>query len=344
MIEFRCTSCGKLLRTQAGTEGKKAKCPQCGAVLDIPIASQRESPEPPPLAPPPRDPDFRAPPRDPGAFAPPRDAGGFAPPRPEVANPYQSPGAYGAVEQVVRGFRPTQIELGATLGRTWEIFKANMGACIGGILLMMLCSFVVSFFVNFAVGISLAALGGQDDATMVVVFIVQQLVAQFINVYFTLGLILYMLGIARGEETKVAALFGGGPFLLRGVVVQILLTVIIMVGFVLLVVPGVILALMLSQAMLMLVDQRAGILDSLRLSAAAMKGNKLTVLGIWIVTGVLGVLVSLLTCFIGFIFVVPFWSLLMAMIYLGVTGQKTSVDEEMPAVAPQGFGAQPAGG
>ncbi len=37
-IEFRCTQCSKLLRTADDTAGKKAKCPECGAVLDVPAS------------------------------------------------------------------------------------------------------------------------------------------------------------------------------------------------------------------------------------------------------------------------------------------------------------------
>ena len=35
-IEFRCTQCGKLLRTNDDSAGKQAKCPQCGLVLPVP--------------------------------------------------------------------------------------------------------------------------------------------------------------------------------------------------------------------------------------------------------------------------------------------------------------------
>lgn len=38
-IEFRCTTCNKLLRTEDNTAGKQAKCPSCGTVLPIPAAT-----------------------------------------------------------------------------------------------------------------------------------------------------------------------------------------------------------------------------------------------------------------------------------------------------------------
>lgn len=38
-IEFSCSQCGKQLRTPDETAGRKAKCPECGAVTPIPLAA-----------------------------------------------------------------------------------------------------------------------------------------------------------------------------------------------------------------------------------------------------------------------------------------------------------------
>jgi len=35
-IEFRCTQCGKLLRTPDETAGKQARCPECGTTVPVP--------------------------------------------------------------------------------------------------------------------------------------------------------------------------------------------------------------------------------------------------------------------------------------------------------------------
>ncbi|MFV2068705.1 MAG: hypothetical protein ACC645_17170, partial [Pirellulales bacterium] len=37
-IEFDCTSCGKRLRVQDQDAGKKAECPECRTILEIPAA------------------------------------------------------------------------------------------------------------------------------------------------------------------------------------------------------------------------------------------------------------------------------------------------------------------
>ena len=35
-IEFRCPNCSSMLRTPDESVGKKAKCPQCGTIADVP--------------------------------------------------------------------------------------------------------------------------------------------------------------------------------------------------------------------------------------------------------------------------------------------------------------------
>lgn len=63
-IEFRCTHCGRLLRTREDAAGRQAKCPECGTTLDVPSSSAPE--------------EVRgAPPAETGAFPP--DSAGASP-------------------------------------------------------------------------------------------------------------------------------------------------------------------------------------------------------------------------------------------------------------------------
>jgi phage FluMu protein Com len=94
-IEFRCTECNRLLRTADGTEGRQAKCPECGQILTIPApeaTSPGTRPGPAgeggsPFGPTPPPADLPSP------FAP-----GIPPPPPpgQRENPYASPTDYGA--------------------------------------------------------------------------------------------------------------------------------------------------------------------------------------------------------------------------------------------------------
>jgi phage FluMu protein Com len=50
-IEFRCTQCGKLLRTGDDTAGRQAQCPECGTIRTVPNPAEAQSPAIPSLAP-----------------------------------------------------------------------------------------------------------------------------------------------------------------------------------------------------------------------------------------------------------------------------------------------------
>jgi uncharacterized membrane protein len=89
----------------------------------------------------------------------------------------------------------------------------------------------------------------------------------------------------------------------------------------------------------MLVDQDSDIMGSLRLSIEATKGNKLTLLGLYIVAGAIALVITVLTCGLGALLAMPFMMLLSAVIYLGVTGQSTELDGPAEPAAERQFGA-----
>src|SRR3954471_21013835 len=43
-IEFHCTGCGRALKVPASAAGKRASCPQCSAVVQVPLTSQATAP------------------------------------------------------------------------------------------------------------------------------------------------------------------------------------------------------------------------------------------------------------------------------------------------------------
>jgi DNA-directed RNA polymerase subunit RPC12/RpoP len=86
-IEFRCSECSRLLRTPDDTAGKRAKCPQCGAILAVP---KQQGGVPDETLPYPGKPPS-GPIGDP--FAP---RGAETADQPASENPYQAPMQYGA--------------------------------------------------------------------------------------------------------------------------------------------------------------------------------------------------------------------------------------------------------
>jgi hypothetical protein len=99
-IEFRCTQCQKLLSVADNTEGKQAKCPNCGATLKIPAL---------PIVP-----------AAPAGDQPTPSAGGSEAPAPlgsPTVNPYQSPAP-----------EPAAAATGERTGPEWERLGRSVGS------------------------------------------------------------------------------------------------------------------------------------------------------------------------------------------------------------------------
>jgi phage FluMu protein Com len=314
-IEFRCQSCDKLLRTPDGTQGKQAKCPQCGSLMQIPAESTYA---------PPRDPQFAAT----ASYAP----GG---------NPYQTPGADSFPPAAPPSFQPTRIVFSDVLEQTWDIFKSNVLMCVVGALVAHLCMDVLITLVGGLMG-ALA-----DNSPFVIAATVSIAGAAgiaAITSFFLLGMAKYFLGIARAGQANFADLFSVGPLLLHATALYTLLFLGTVSGLVFLIVPGVLFLLFFCQAPFMFLDQRTGVVDSFRYSATAMAGNKGTVFLLFAVLYFAGAVFTVLTCGLGSFFVTPFIMLAFAVTYLGVTGQPTSARRAVPAAAERPFynpGVQP---
>ena len=50
-IEFPCPNCSAVLRTPEEAAGKKARCPKCGTIADVPLDSVPQAPSPTPETP-----------------------------------------------------------------------------------------------------------------------------------------------------------------------------------------------------------------------------------------------------------------------------------------------------
>jgi phage FluMu protein Com len=338
-IEFRCTQCNRLLRTQDETAGKKAKCPECGAILTIPTpgaAPEASTPPPPPPAGPqsPFQPTEPLPTGPASPFAP-----GAAPgAAPDSENPYASPTDYtvGAPAAYAPPGRiaPTQIEMGDVFGRTWDIIKEQWGMCLG----LVLVAWLINVGVNLAAGM-IPFFGG--------------IISWLFSVWIWIGVAMGLLKIARGQETSIGDIFNGGPYFLRILGASILYGLMVGAVFAILFVPGMVavmlalqggdeaviifalvglglvcwipalvVSLIYSQFYYLIIDQDVGIMESLSLSKQIMMGNKLTVFVIWVLMGLLN-LAGILACCVGLLFTIPFTAMVNLVVYLAMTGQPT---------------------
>ncbi len=291
-IEFRCTSCNKLLRVREEAAGRQAKCPECETILQVPNATPDSAPAEPPPPPP--------------AAAP--------PPAGESENPYQSPLA--EEMQPPQDFAvasgevaPTIIDTGDVFSHAWRIFKSQMGMVIA----------VVAIVYGINIGGSILVNVVQQFAGTEAM-VVANIAKIAVDLFFGIGQALVLLGIARGQSADFSRLVGGGRYFLPVLGASILFGLICFLGVLALIIPGIILALMLSQYYFLIIDGKAGSIESLSLSRTVTQGNKWTIFVIGCAS--MGVMfLGALACGVGIIIAAPYVMLIYVVTYLKITGQ-----------------------
>lgn len=337
-VEFRCPSCSKLLRTPDESAGKKAKCPQCGAIVDVPAEDRAAGVPQQPV--------------QEKVFADTRRSAGDYPPSPSAAgvhNPYAAPRVSDTPFYATTSLgelHHTQVNVDGVLATTWKIFAEQLGPlALAGLVL-----FGVNFALQLFGQIGGAVAQASNEIAVIVAFtVVNMLISIVVQTWLQLGAINYSLKVARERNAKLGDLIDVGNFVLRGIGLSIVIGLIIFGVLLLCAIPAllliatqnqplivvaavigvcayvpiaVVLLLRYSLAFPFLVDRRAGILQALSLSAQYMRQNKLTALLVFLVTSVAGGLFTCLTCFVGYILYLPFWNLLVTILYLSVTGQQ----------------------
>ncbi len=130
------------------------------------------------------------------------------------------------------------------------------------------------------------------------------LLSQIFSIFLTLGLTRIGLNIVSGKPFSPAMLFGGGRQLVTACLASILYIAMIFVGFMLLIVPGIYLALRFGQFMPAIVDKNLGTLESLKYSSAITTANRLNLFGLALLTFCV-MLAGFLALLVGLIVAIP---------------------------------------
>ena len=133
----------------------------------------------------------------------------------------------------------------------------------------------------------------------------------------------FMLKTARGESAGLGDLFSGGRFLPAALLARLIYFIAIFLGFLMLIVPAIILALMFSPYLYLIIDRGQGTLDALRMSRTLTFGNKTNLFVLALSTVGVGLL-GVLACCVGIWPAMGFVALMWAVAYLAMTGQPTA--------------------
>ncbi|ACS99376.1 DUF975 family protein [Paenibacillus sp. JDR-2] len=140
---------------------------------------------------------------------------------------------------------------------------------------------------------------------------------------FTLGLVVFFVGVARKEGPDFTALFSGFPHFIKAFFVYILMSLFTLLWTLLFIVPGIIAFYRYSQTYYILRDNPdIGALEAIRQSKELMKGRKLNLFVLHL-TFVGWFLLSLLTFGVGMLWLYPYIQVTQAHFYDEITGRTT---------------------
>lgn len=192
--------------------------------------------------------------------------------------------------------------VGEVLSYGWERFREQGWILAGSAATIIILSLLFSL------------LSEQIDDTRAVLIITVSLVSWLIQMYVSLGLYSMTLKVSRRGKAFYSDLFSQNKLLLKYIGASIVSSIIVVIGFFLLIVPGIILSIMFIFYPYVLVDQKSGVFDSLKKSAEITKGNRWKLLWLMIVLSFFNVL-GFLMLFIGLAISIPFSLITLAYVY-----------------------------
>lgn len=155
-----------------------------------------------------------------------------------------------------------------------ENAKASLKNVWGEAIKIILVLFLISFAAGFVYGMIAGILDIDTEGSTSK--LITNLIQLVISGCLTFGMMSFFLKVSRNEEVTYKELFAKKDMFFKYVGASICIGIVVFVGTLLLVVPGIIAAFALSQTMYILLENpEMGIIDAMKKSNEMMKGHKM---------------------------------------------------------------------
>ncbi|WP_145084271.1 hypothetical protein [Anatilimnocola aggregata] len=209
------------------------------------------------------------------------------------------------------------VDIGPIMNHSLEIWQKNMGLLVG-------TTFVAGILTNavnwIGQGVQVALQANEMPEASVGVAVVFFILQNVVQIFLGIGQARICLQLARYQPAEFGDLFKGGDRFLPMLGVMVIAFFALFLGFALLVVPGIILLLFYWPAYYLIVEEKAGVIESFGMAGTITEGNRLTTFLVWLL-GVGIIMLGCLACGIGVLFAAPLLSMLWATAYLMMSGQ-----------------------
>jgi uncharacterized membrane protein len=214
--------------------------------------------------------------------------------------------------------------IGHVISTAWQNVAGNKGLVWGAFALYVLAIIMMSIVLGFVFG---SAADNMASGGFIGI-ITSQLFQTLVMLPISVGLILVCVKVVSGVEVSAVSVFNYFPKTLNLALTYLLMGLMIILGLMLLVIPGIYLMVAYSLALVLLVDKDLGPWEALETSRKAIHKCWFSVLGLWILLGLI-LVVAMIPMGIGLIWAVPLTMLCVGVLYRNVFGlSEQSIDQE----------------
>jgi len=228
-------------------------------------------------------------------------------------------GQFGSVEKALNG--QVDFSISAILKEAWRLVRGSKLIIVGGIVCMYVAIFGVSMLTGIAVAMLMPVMAGSSTSMIIGVGLqfVIQLLMMAIMYPFMAGL--FMVGIRRsaGLPVSFSMIFGYFNRTLPLLILNVIMTILVIIGFFLLVLPGIYLTVSYILAMPLLVEKNLSPWQALETSRKAVGKKWFKVFGLFFLLWIIVVL-SMIPLGLGLIWTAPLGFIAVGTLYRNMFG------------------------
>ena len=243
--------------------------------------------------------------------------------------PYEAPGTPPGAPSNVPPMRTGDPVSTDVIGQSWELLKPQIGMWI----VAMLIYVAVSGAFNGISTILRAAGGNEPSFIISFLSLLISVLSTFVGFLIAAGLMKMAIHHVRTGQAEIAKLFDItdviAPILIGGIVYSLAVGV----GFLLLIIPGVIMALGFSMYTPLIVDQKANAIESIKRSWEVCKPHLGALFLLFLVLGLVNI-AGVCACGIGLFVTFPLSQLAIALTYRNLFGVQSQASGVSPSPFP----------
>ena len=203
--------------------------------------------------------------------------------------------------------RDYELDIGGCISRGWELVKNNFWPVVGVTALIILITVAINqvfgLFTRPAINAMIAE--HRVSPREVLTIVLMAIVGGPIYTIFMAGLFKYYLKLIRGESAGIGDAFSGfGPSIGQLILLSFVMNILMLIGYVLLLIPGIYLAVAWFFSIPLVIDKQMGFWQAMELSRKMVNKHWFLIFAFLLVYGLLSV-AGIIACCIGIFVTLP---------------------------------------